>query len=178
MDFLHFYTSPLGSVTLVSDGETLTGLRFDGQRDQTGTIAPALSETALPIFALADRWLDEYFSGREPSFTPPLNPRGSAFQKAVWALLLTIPYGETRTYGDLAAEIAARRGLSRMSAQAVGGAVGHNPISLIIPCHRVIGADGSLTGYAGGLERKRKLLELEHGGREKRSENTLSFGEK
>ena len=109
----------------------------------------------------AKRWLDIYFSGREPDFTPPLHPVGSAFQQAVWALLLGIPYGETTTYGTLARKLAEKQGLTHMSAQAVGGAVGHNDISLIIPCHRVVGANGSLTGYAGGIDKKIKLLELE-----------------
>ena len=112
--------------------------------------------------AAARRWLDSYFTGREPDFLPPLHPAGSPFQQAVWALLLQIPYGQTVTYGQLAARLAAERGLARMSAQAVGGAVGRNRISLIIPCHRVLGADGSLTGYAGGLDRKAKLLAWEH----------------
>ena len=116
-----------------------------------------------PILAAAKGWLDIYFTGREPDFLPPLHPAGSLFQQAVWALLLQIPYGQTVTYGQLAARLAAERGLARMSAQAVGGAVGRNRISLIIPCHRVLGADGSLTGYAGGLDRKAKLLACEHG---------------
>ena len=107
------------------------------------------------------RWLDLYFSGREPGFTPALNPAGSAFRRAVWEILLKIPYGKTTTYGQIAREIAAARGLAKMSAQAVGGAVGHNEISIIIPCHRVIGAHGSLTGYASGIDRKIKLLQLE-----------------
>ena len=113
------------------------------------------------MLGAACRWLNVYFSGREPDFTPKLHLIGSDFRQAVWALLLQIPYGQTVTYGQLAARLAAERGLARMSAQAVGGAVGRNRISLIIPCHRVLGADGSLTGYAGGLDRKAKLLALE-----------------
>ena len=109
----------------------------------------------------ARRWLDDYFGGQEPDFTPPLHPAGSAFQQEVWELLRRIPCGQTTTYGALAKQLAAERGLSRMSAQAVGGAVGHNVISIIIPCHRVVGTNGSLTGYAGGIDRKAKLLALE-----------------
>ena len=120
-----------------------------------------LKEKNLAVFDQTKRWLDLYFSGREPGFTPALNPVGSAFRRAVWEILLKIPYGKTTTYGQIAREIAAARGLAKMSAQAVGGAVGHNEISIIIPCHRVIGAHGSLTGYAGGIDRKIKLLKLE-----------------
>ena len=118
-------------------------------------------EKNLAVFDQTRRWLDLYFSGREPGFTPALNPVGSAFRRAVWEILLKIPYGKTTTYGQIAREIAAARGLAKMSAQAVGGAVGHNEISIIIPCHRVIGAHGNLTGYAGGIDRKIKLLQLE-----------------
>ena len=118
-------------------------------------------EKNLAVFDQTRRWLDLYFSGREPGFTPALNPVGSAFRRAVWEILLKIPYGKTTTYGQIAREIAAARGLAKMSAQAVGGAVGHNEISIIIPCHRVVGAHGNLTGYAGGIDRKIKLLQLE-----------------
>ena len=118
-------------------------------------------EKNLAVFDQTKRWLDLYFSGREPGFTPALNPVGSVFRRAVWEILLKIPYGKTTTYGQIAREIAAARGLAKMSAQAIGGAVGHNEISIIIPCHRVIGAHGSLTGYAGGIDRKIKLLQLE-----------------
>ena len=118
-----------------------------------GPLSPVLAETV--------RWLDRYFSGEEPDFLPLMALAGTAFQREVWSLLLEIPYGETRTYGQLASELAARRGIDRMSAQAVGGAVGRNPISILVPCHRVVGADGSLTGYAGGLDNKKKLLTLE-----------------
>ena len=115
----------------------------------------------MPVLGDACRWLDVYFSGREPDFTPKLHLIGSDFRQAVWALLLQIPYGQTRTYGALAKQLAEINGGKRVSAQAVGGAVGHNPISIIIPCHRVVGSDSSLTGYAGGLEKKRYLLSLE-----------------
>ena len=114
-----------------------------------------------PILAETKRWLDIYFTGREPGFLPPLHPIGSAFRQSVWELLLRIPYGQTTTYGEIAQELAAKRGLARISAQAVGGAVGHNEISILIPCHRVVGMSGSLTGYAGGISKKAKLLELE-----------------
>ena len=116
----------------------------------------------LPVFDLADKWLNLYFSGSEPGFLPPLLMRTTEFRKTVWEILLSIPYGKTMTYGEIADRIAAGRGLSRMSAQAVGGAVAHNAISLMIPCHRVVGMDGSLTGYAGGLEKKIWLLEMEN----------------
>lgn len=161
MDYTHHYASPLGGVTLASDGEALTGLWFDGQKYYAASLSARHAEKALPVFDEAARWLDLYFSGHDPGFTPPLNLRGTAFRRAVWELLLTIPFGHTMTYGQIAETLAARAGLSRMSARAVGGAVGHNPVSLIVPCHRVVGADGSLTGYAGGLERKRRLLLLE-----------------
>ena len=164
MDLTARYFSPLGGVTLASDGEALTGLWFDGQRGFPELLPPERAGEAPPVFAEADRWLDTYFRGTAPDFTPPLHLRGTDFQLLVWELLLAIPYGQTATYGDLAAEAARRMGVSRMSAQAVGGAVGCNPISVIVPCHRVIGASGSLTGYAGGLERKARLLSLEGGG--------------
>ena len=114
-----------------------------------------------PTLAETKRWLDIYFTGREPGFLPPLHPIGSAFRQSVWELLLRIPYGQTTTYGEIARQLAAKWGLARISAQAVGGAVGHNEISILIPCHRVVGMSGSLTGYAGGISKKAKLLELE-----------------
>lgn len=118
-------------------------------------------EQETPVLAEAKRWLDVYFSGKVPDFTPPLHPVGSAFRRSVWEILLQIPYGQTTTYGEIARQLAEKQGLPRMSAQAVGGAVGHNEISIIIPCHRVVGTSGSLTGYAGGISKKEKLLELE-----------------
>ena len=161
MEYTFHYASPLGGLTLAATERALTGLWFDGQKYFAAGLDPAAETRPLPIFDEAARWLDAYFAGREPGFTPPLAPRGTDFQKAVWNLLLKIPYGETTTYGALARELAAKRGLSHFSAQAVGGAVGRNPISLIIPCHRVVGSSGSLTGYAGGVERKLRLLTLE-----------------
>ena len=161
MEYTHHYYSPLGGITLASDGEALTGLWFDGQKYLLATLCKEQKEKDLPVFEQAEQWLDLYFSGNAPDFTPPLNPKATAFRKAVWDLLLTIPYGQTMTYGEIASRLAKQRGLAQMSAQAVGGAVGHNPISIIIPCHRVVGANGSLTGYAGGIERKVRLLTLE-----------------
>ena len=161
MEYTQRYASPLGGITLASDGDCLKGLWFDGQTRFAEGLDPEHAERELPVFDLAVRWLDTYFSGREPDFIPPLRLNGTPFRQTVWKLLLTIPYGRTVTYGEIAAEAAGRLGLPRMSAQAVGGAVGHNPISLIIPCHRVMGSNGSLTGYAGGVERKARLLELE-----------------
>ncbi len=161
MDFTHRFNSPLGGLTLASDGEALTGLWFDGQKYFAASLEKEHEEKSLPVFDLADEWLDLYFSGSDPGFLPPLLMRTTEFRKTVWEILLTIPYGKTMTYGEIADRIAAGKGISRMSAQAVGGAVAHNAISLMIPCHRVVGTDGSLTGYAGGLEKKIRLLELE-----------------
>ena len=161
MDYIHHYESPLGGITLASDGESLTGLWFDGQRYFADVPEARYMEKRPAVFEQADHWLDVYFSGHEPDFTPPLRMRTTVFRKAVWEILLTIPYGQTMTYGEISDRIAKQRGIPRMSAQAVGGAVGHNAISLIIPCHRVVGSDGSLTGYAGGIQKKVKLLQLE-----------------
>ncbi|MBD5101762.1 MAG: methylated-DNA--[protein]-cysteine S-methyltransferase [Subdoligranulum sp.] len=161
MEYTYHYHSPLGGITLASDGEALTGLWFDGQKYFLNTFCKEHEEKNLPIFEQTDHWLDLYFSGKVPGFTPPLNPKATAFRKAVWDILLTIPYGQTMTYGEIASSLASQRGLAQMSAQAVGGAVGHNPISIIIPCHRVVGSNGSLTGYAAGIERKVQLLTLE-----------------
>ena len=161
MNYIHYYASPLGGITLTSDGEALTGLWFDGQKHFPHNLAAESAEAELPVFTQTVNWLDAYFSGKEPDFMPPLNLHTTPFRRAVCEVLLTIPYGQTMTYGKIAGILAEQRGIQRMSAQAVGGAVGHNPIAIIIPCHRVIGADGSLTGYAGGLDRKIKLLEYE-----------------
>ncbi|MBR1673182.1 MAG: methylated-DNA--[Fretibacterium sp.] len=159
MRYTQRYGSPLGEILLIADGEGLTGLYFEG-RDGCHSCAEQ-EERTLPVFGRAARWLDAYFSGREPDFTPPLHITGTDFQMAVWRLLLQIPYGATTTYGELARRMAAQRGVARMAAQAVGGAVGSNAISIIIPCHRVVGAHGNLTGYGGGIDRKVKLLTLE-----------------
>ena len=161
MEYTHHYESPLGGITLASDGIALTGLWFDGQKYYADTLEREHKEKALPVFEETTRWLDIYFGGKAPDFTPPLNMKTTQFRRAVWEIMLTIPYGRTMTYGEIAKEIARRHGIARMSAQAVGGAVGHNAIPIIIPCHRVIGANGNLTGYWGGIERKIKLLALE-----------------
>ena len=156
-----YYRSPLGKILLASDEEGLIGLWFENQKYYADILKSETVQEKNDILRQAEKWLDIYFSGREPEFTPPLHMTGSAFRKSVWDILLTIPYGQTRTYGDIAKQLAAQNGWKKMSAQAVGGAVGHNAISVIIPCHRVVGANGSLTGYAGGIERKVKLLALE-----------------
>lgn len=161
MMFTAHYQSPLGGILLAADDIGLTGLWFDGAKYYAAGLDSQSVEQETPPLAQAKRWLDVYFSGQMPDFTPPLHPIGSDFRQEVWVLLLQIPYGQTTTYGALAAQLAAKQGKARLSAQAVGGAVGHNPISLMIPCHRVVGANGSLTGYAGGIERKIRLLKLE-----------------
>ncbi len=161
MDYTYHYTSPLGKITLASDGTHLIGLWFDGQKYFADTLPTSYQVKWVPIFKQAVHWLDMYFSGKVPPFTPPLKTRATPFREEVWELLRQIPYGQTRTYGQIAAQLAKHRGLTKMSAQAVGGAVGHNPISLIIPCHRVVGAGGNLTGYAGGIDKKINLLRLE-----------------
>ena len=161
MDYLHHYASHLGAMTLASDGQSLVGLWFDDQKHFACSLEEDAVEKELPVFDETIRWLDIYFGGNVPDFVPSLAPRGTPFQKEVWDILLTIPYGKTMTYGEIAGILAKRRGFAKMSAQAVGSAVSHNPISLIIPCHRVVGANGKLTGYAGGLDRKAKLLSLE-----------------
>ena len=164
MAYTCHFESPLGPLTAASDGENLTGLWFDGQKYFAAGLDPEHVEKNLPVFEETGRWLGLYFKGEIPDCVPPLRLKGTAFQMAVWEILLTIPYGETMTYGEIARKLASAQGLARMSAQAVGGAVGHNPVSLIVPCHRVVGSDGSLTGYAGGVERKRRLLMIEKRG--------------
>lgn len=162
MLYQYNYKSPLGILTMASDGENITGLWFEGQKYFASTIKEKCITKQLPIFAKAVSWLDCYFGGRKPSITLPLAPQGTEFRQQVWQILSTIPYGQTITYGEIAKRIALAMGKEKMSAQAVGGAVGHNPIAIIIPCHRVVGAMGNITGYAGGLDRKIKLLQLEH----------------
>ncbi len=161
MTYIQHYSSPLGGILLAADETGLIGLWFDGQKYFARDLPSECAEKETPILAEAMRWLDIYFSGKEPDFLPPLHPVGSPFRQEVWKILLQIPYGKTVTYGDISKQLAKGAGLERMSAQAVGGAVGHNEISIIIPCHRVVGTNGSLTGYAGGIDRKIKLLELE-----------------
>ena len=161
MIYTQHYESPLGGILLAADDVGLTGLWFDGQKYFARGLSNERIEQETSVLAEAKRWLDIYFTGKEPDFTPPLHPTGSEFRKAVWEILLQIPYGQTTTYGEIARQLAEKQGLARMSAQAVGGAVGHNKISIIIPCHRVVGTNGSLTGYAGGIHKKEQLLELE-----------------
>ncbi len=161
MPFIQHYDSPMGGILLAADEIGLVGLWFDGQKYFARDLPEERIERDTPALTEAKRWLDIYFTGKEPDFLPPLHPIGSAFRQDVWGILLQIPYGKTTTYGEIARRLDEKRGLSRMSAQAVGGAVGHNEISIIIPCHRVVGTNGSLTGYAGGIEKKIKLLELE-----------------
>ena len=155
------YDSPLGGILLAADDIGLIGLWFDGETYFADGLPENHEARETPVLRETRRWLDLYFYGHRPQFTPPLHPIGTPFQMKVWRILLEIPYGKTTTYGAIAARIAREEGKARMSAQAVGGAVGHNPISVIVPCHRVLGADGSLTGYAGGIDRKRYLLALE-----------------
>ena len=165
------YSSELGDILLAADEIGLTGLWFFGQSYFTDTLPAEQIAQETPILAQAKEWLDEYFSGKEPDFTPTLHPIGSPFRQAVWKLLLQIPYGQTTTYGEIARQLEKLQNRPHMSAQAVGGAVGHNGISIIIPCHRVVGTKGSLTGYAGGLDKKMALLELEHANRKTYPEN-------
>ena len=161
MQYTYKYTSPLGKITLASDGKALTGLWFDGQKYFAATLSKPYTEKYLPIFAQTRAWLDVYFSGKAPDFTPPLAMKNiSPFRKRVWEILLDIPFGKTTTYGKIAEQIRNETG-KKVSAQAVGGAVGHNSVSLVIPCHRVVGTNGSLTGYAGGIDKKIALLKLE-----------------
>ena len=162
MVYTYHCTSPIGVITLASDGEALTGLWFEGQKYYPQNLVAESSEVKLPIFTQTCNWLDIYFGGKEPGFTPPISLHTTPFRKVVYDILLTIPYGQTMTYGEIASILAEQQGVERMSAQAVGSAVGHNPISIIIPCHRVVGADGSLTGYAGGLDKKTALLKFEN----------------
>lgn len=146
---------------MASDGTALTGLWFDGQKYFADTVLEEHIEKSLPIFDDVSKWLDIYFGGKEPDFMPLVTFETTPFRKAVWDILVTIPYGKTMTYGEIADIIAGQKGIDKMSAQAIGGAVGHNPVSIIIPCHRVVGTCGSLTGYAGGIDKKIQLLKLE-----------------
>jgi methylated-DNA-[protein]-cysteine S-methyltransferase len=156
-------TSPVGVLTLAADGENLVGLWIEGQKYHGESLRePMTARDDLPVFGAAREWLDRYFAGEKPAPSElPLAPVGGEFRQAVWEILCAIPYGTVTTYGDIAKKMAQETGKPDMSAQAVGGAVGHNPLSIIIPCHRVVGANGSLTGYAGGIGTKVKLLELE-----------------
>lgn len=157
MTYTYNYSSPAGEILLAANDNGLTGLWFYGAKYFAADLEDARTEKLTPVLRQTLRWLDTYFSGFEPDFMPPLELRGSDFRRRVWAELAKIPYGETVTYGEIAKKLGVK------SAQAVGGAVGHNPVSIIVPCHRVLGADGSLTGYAGGTDKKARLLELERG---------------
>lgn len=161
MVYTYNYSSIFGNITLAGSEEALTGLWFEGQKYFGDSLPKEHSKKKLPIFDETVRWLDIYFSGKAPDFTPPLFFDTTPFRREVWEILLSIPYGKTMTYGEIADRLAERKGLERMSARAVGGAVGHNAISIIVPCHRVVGANGSLTGYSGGIDKKIRLLELE-----------------
>ena len=156
-----FYTeqeSPVGKLLLVSDGENLMGLYMERERR---IFSQWQRREGLPVFCAVRRWLDAYFAGEAPKETVPLKLEGTAFQTQIWEILLTIPYGETRTYGSIAGQLAREMGKKKMSAQAVGQAVGRNPVSILVPCHRVVGTGGKLTGYAGGIDRKAWLLRHE-----------------
>ena len=161
MQYISHYASPLGNILLAADDLGLTGLWFEGQKYFALHLDKTCEEKELPLFEDVKKWLDIYFSGKNPDFKVPLHLHGTDFQKEVWDILCEIPYGQTMTYGEIAGQIASKSGRNSMSAQAVGGAVGHNPISIIVPCHRVVGSNGSLTGYAGGIDKKLALLTLE-----------------
>lgn len=163
MFFSANYASPLGALTLVSDNDSIIGAWFEGQKYFAATAKGDIEEKpGLSVLVQAGQWFDSYFAGEKPPISAlPLAPQGGEFRKAVWDILCDIPYGQCLTYGEIAKKMAVAMNKKSMSSQAVGGAVGHNPISIIIPCHRVVGANGNLTGYAGGIERKVKLLELE-----------------
>lgn len=163
MQYINKYKSPLGNIVLAADETGLTGLWFEGQRYFALYLNKEHKEKNLPVFEQAKKWLDIYFSGKEPDFKLPLHFTGTDFQNEVWKILYQIPYGKTITYGDIAKQLAKKKGIAKMSSQAVGNAVGHNNISIIVPCHRVVGANGSLTGYAGGINKKIALLKLEKG---------------
>lgn len=160
MQFISYYSSPLGKIIMSADCDGLTGIWFEGQKYFPEDLRDFVnSETE--ILSSAKEWLNVYFSGNEPDFIPPLSLHGTSFRMEVWEKLRHIPYGTITTYGSIARQISAAHGNKNVSAQAVGGAVGRNPVSIIIPCHRVVGADGSLTGYAGGIEKKLFLLRME-----------------
>ena len=161
MQYTNKYQSPLGDILLAADDVGLTGLWFEGQKYFALYLDKEHKEKELPVFVKAKEWLDIYFSGKEPNFKLPLHFIGTPFQKEVWEILSSIPYGKTIPYGEIAKQLAKKRNIKQMSAQAVGGAVSHNEISIIVPCHRVVGANGSLSGYAGGIDKKIALLKLE-----------------
>ena len=155
------YSSPVGALTVAGEDDCITGIWIEGQKYYASTLKGSFTEQSLPVIDEAFLWLDRYFAGGDPGPAPRLCPHGSRFRQDVWRILMQIPYGQFTTYKNISLEIARQYGIKSMSAQAVGGAVGHNPISIMVPCHRVLGSDGSLTGYAGGVEIKRRLLALE-----------------
>lgn len=162
MNYRWNYYSPLGTITMASSETALTGVWFEGQKYFGSTLEKQSKEVEVPILIKTKEWLDQYFKGECPNWRPKLEWSASSFQEEVWSILLKIPYGMTRTYGEIAKEIAKKRGVKSISPQAVGAAVGHNPISIIVPCHRVVGKNGNLTGYAGGLDKKIALLSIEN----------------
>lgn len=161
MQYSYKYQSPLGGITMVSDGENLTGLLFDGQKYFNNVLLPGYREQFVPVFKDVAVWLDIYFGGGIPDFVPPIELNGTPFRLAVWDIMSRIPYGSTVTYKEIAQNLALKTGVPKMSSQAIGGAVAHNPVLIILPCHRVIASDGSLCGYAGGEDKKADLLALE-----------------
>ena len=161
--FERMIQTPLGEIRLRSDGKSLTGLWFVGQVNDAKDNSDIEIKDDLPIFGQVETWLESYFSGEQTPIKIPLQPKGTMFQERVWKILQEIPYGETMTYGEIAQRIAKEKGVATYSAQAVGQAVGKNPISILIPCHRVLGKNGALTGYAGGVHRKEHLLRTERG---------------
>lgn len=161
MEYITNYDSPMDNITIASDGENITGLWFDSQKPSDDVLENEYEKRDLQVFELTKEWLDIYFTGSDPGFIPPLKVNETPFRQRVCEIMLTVPYGETITYGQIADLLAKEKGIEKMSAQAVGGAVGHNPISIIIPCHRVMGAKGNLTGYTGGIDIKVELLKLE-----------------
>lgn len=161
MRYVCEYHSPIGELILEADGDNLVGIWFADSKYSTKVLNGDREQLETAVITQTKQWLDIYFQGKQPNFTPKLNLIGTDFQKDVWNILLQIPFGKTVAYGDIATQLAAAYGLKRMSAQAVGQAVGRNPIGIIVPCHRVVGANGSLTGYAGGIDKKAFLLQLE-----------------
>ena len=161
MEYKYRCFTPIGPVMLTSDGTSLTGLHFIEHAPADMAASAGVTADALEVFRLTQEWLRIFFGGKAPDFTPPLSLRGSTFGKKVWEILLAVPYGKTVSYGEIARRISQAEGGRRVAAQAVGGAVGRNPIAIIVPCHRVIGANGGMVGYGGGLHRKEALLKLE-----------------
>ena len=156
------FDTPLGSLVAIAENNALTGLRFSAQKHNLAKKDNRICDPDYPVFKKLRDWLGDYFSGTDRPHNLQLAPRGTVFQEAVWNILLKIPFGQVSTYGDVARGMAAACGLPSMSAQAVGGAIGRNPITILIPCHRVVGADRRLVGYAGGLDKKEALLQVEH----------------